>query len=67
MKMSSESILVTEEGVIVSGRGGDVCRLVETEEEVEVETREVGRPMLGLSLMNLLGMGSPWRRAIPFL
>ena len=56
MKMSSESILVTEEGVIVAGRGGDVCRFVETEEEVEVESREVGSPMLGIDLMNLLGV-----------
>ena len=56
MKTSSESILVTEEGVIVAGRGGDVCKLVETEEEVEVESRDVGSPMLGMDWLNLLGV-----------
>lgn len=41
MLESAESIVVTEKGGIVGGRGGDLCRFVDTEEEVEVTMETV--------------------------
>jgi len=32
MKISAESIIVTDEGGICAGRGGDICRFIDTQE-----------------------------------
>ena len=54
MKVSVQNVIVDEQEIIVCGRGGDVCKFVLSQEEVEVEDREVGAPSIGMNILDML-------------
>jgi WD40 repeat protein len=53
MRTSAECILVDEDVVVAAGRGGDVCRFVNSEEDIEPEERNVGGPVISANMMGM--------------
>ena len=46
---------MTENGVIASGRGGDLCKFVESEEDLTVQERDIGAPAVSSGFLNMFG------------
>lgn len=44
MKSSVESIIVRPDSVIATGRGGDLCSFIYSDQPVNLEERSVGQP-----------------------
>ena len=54
MRQSAENILVMEEGVVVCGRGGDLCKFVNSDEEIQLEDKTIGMPGVSPAMMQIL-------------
>lgn len=46
MRTSVESILVRENSVIITGRGGDLCSFIHSGEPVTLKERSIGEPFI---------------------